>query len=71
LEEAGLSNLEILRGATSEVARVFGLRDRGVVEVGKRADLVLLGGDPLGNIRETRNVRRAWCGGVEAKVVRH
>ena len=44
-------------------ARYFGLADRGAVEPGRRADLVLIDGDPLRDIRATRSIRRVWCGG--------
>jgi cytosine/adenosine deaminase-related metal-dependent hydrolase len=46
-------------------ARFFGLTDRGVIEPGRRADLVLIDGDPVHDIRATRSVSRVWCGGVE------
>ncbi|KAJ3037582.1 hypothetical protein HDV00_001469 [Rhizophlyctis rosea] len=59
--EAGVSNLDVVRGATCEAARVFGMEDRGKVEVGKRADLVLVEGNPLVDIRDTKKVRRVWC----------
>jgi imidazolonepropionase-like amidohydrolase len=65
LIEAGLSTAEALRAATALPAQYFGLHDRGVIEPGRRADLVLLDGDPLADIRATRQIRRVWCGGVE------
>ncbi len=65
LVDAGLSTLEALRSATSMPAQYFGLPDRGVIAPGRRADLVLLDGDPLADIGATRNIRRVWCGGVE------
>lgn len=65
LVEAGLSNADALRAATSLPAQHFGLGDRGAIEVGKRADLVLIGSDPLQNISATRDIRRVWCGGIE------
>ncbi len=65
LLDAGLSTLDALRGATSRPARYFGLGDRGVIEPGRRADLVLIDGDPLQDIKATRSLRRIWCGGVE------
>lgn len=65
LVDAGLSTLDALRGATSRPARYFGLGDRGVIEPGRRADLVLIDGDPLQDITATRSIRRIWCGGVE------
>jgi imidazolonepropionase-like amidohydrolase len=65
LAAAGLSSADALRSATSLPAGVFGLGDRGAVKPGLRADLVLIDGDPLSDIRATRNIRRVWCGGVE------
>jgi imidazolonepropionase-like amidohydrolase len=65
LVDAGLSTLEALLAATELPARYFGLSDRGTIEPGKRADLVLIDGDPLADIRATRSIRRIWCGGVE------
>jgi Imidazolonepropionase and related amidohydrolases len=63
LAEAGLSNLDALRAATSLPAKYFRLTDRGAIEVGKRADLVLVGSDPLQKISATRDIRHVWCGG--------
>ena len=67
LVEAGLTNVDALRAATSRPARYFGLADRGVIEPGRRADLVLIDGDPLRDITATRSIRRIWCGGTEVK----
>ncbi len=64
LHEAGLSNLEILHGATSTAADIFGLSDRGSIEVGKRADLVLVEGDPTKDISACRNIKKVWVRGV-------
>jgi imidazolonepropionase-like amidohydrolase len=36
-----------------------------VIEAGRRADLVLIDGDPIADIRATRQIRRVWCTGVE------
>lgn len=65
LVRAGLGNREALRATTSLPAQAFGLRDRGAIRVGNRADLVLIDGDPLADITATRAVRRVWVGGVE------
>ncbi|MGW9048374.1 amidohydrolase family protein [Streptomyces lydicus] len=46
-----------LRAATSLPARHFGLTDRGAVEPGLRADLVLIDSDPVADIRATRQIR--------------
>jgi imidazolonepropionase-like amidohydrolase len=65
LTDAGLSTVEALRAATVLPAQHFGLHDRGVIEPGRRADLVLIDGDPIADIRATRQIRRVWCAGVE------
>ncbi|GAB2810553.1 amidohydrolase family protein [Lentzea nigeriaca] len=64
LVRCGLSPAQALAAATSEPARVFGLADRGRVAAGRRADLVLVSGDPLSDITETRAIERIWRGGV-------
>jgi imidazolonepropionase-like amidohydrolase len=52
--------MEALRAATSLPAEWFRLEDRGVIEVGKRVDSVLVTGDPLDDITATKNVKRVW-----------
>ncbi|MGW0937535.1 amidohydrolase family protein [Streptomyces sp. NPDC002666] len=65
LTRAGLSNREALRATTSGPAQAFGLRDRGAIRIGNRADLVLIDGDPLADITATRAIRNVWIGGVQ------
>lgn len=67
VKEAGIPALDALRAATSVPARIHGLKDRGQIAEGKRADLVLLGANPLKNISATRNILRVWNGGIEYK----
>jgi imidazolonepropionase-like amidohydrolase len=75
LQEAGFHPLEVLRSATLEGAQALGAADRiGSVEVGKQADLVLVGSNPVENLKvlygtgalrfnkDTREMERA--GGV-------
>lgn len=62
---AGMSNIDVLNAATKNPARYFGLSDRGVIMEGLRADLVLISGNPLQDIRATRQILKVWCGGVE------
>src|SRR5829696_3385797 len=65
LVEAGLTPMQAIVAATSENARFFRAADRiGSVEPGKLADLLFVEGDPLGDIRAMRNVRRVMLGGV-------
>ena len=65
LVKAGLTPLEALAAATSAPAAQFRLSDRGRIEPGRRADLLLVKGDPTADIKATRNIARIWKGGVE------
>ena len=57
LARAGFSRLEVLQAATLNPAVFLGLRDSlGTVEEGKIADLLLLGGNPLEDIKHTRAI---------------
>lgn len=69
LVRAGLTPTEALRAATSLPAKRFGLKDRGQVKVGGRADLVLVEGDPTTTIEATRAIAAIWKNGypVERK----
>jgi imidazolonepropionase-like amidohydrolase len=64
LVQAGLSPTEALAAATSVPAATFGLTDRGRIETGSRADLLLVQGDPVADIRATRNIARIWKRGA-------
>ncbi len=67
LVEAGLTPVEALRSATVVPAEYFGLTDRGVIEAGRRADLLLINGDPTQDIAATRAIRGVWVAGVKAR----
>jgi len=60
----GMSPLEALQAATIVSARSLGMdREIGSLEPGKLADLVILGADPLENIRNTERVETVILGG--------
>jgi hypothetical protein len=64
LRVAGLSNKEALAAATRVPATWMGvLADRGTIEIGKRADLVLLNADPLLAIGNTRKIAGVMING--------
>ncbi|MFC0623312.1 amidohydrolase family protein [Kribbella deserti] len=65
LVRAGLRPAEALTAATVTPADVFGLHDRGRLEVGARADLVLVDGDPTAAIDATQALRGTWIGGQQ------
>lgn len=64
LVAAGLTPIEALRSATILPAQHFNLQDRGEIKPGKRADLVLVDGDPTKDISKTRNIQKVWVNGV-------
>ncbi len=58
LVDAGLTPMQAILGSTKWAAEFFHLeRDLGTVEPGKLADLILIEGDPLADIRATREIR--------------
>jgi imidazolonepropionase-like amidohydrolase len=64
LVQAGLTPQQALVAATSAPARAFKLADRGRIAPGLRADMILVAGDPLKDITDTRNLVRIWKGGA-------
>jgi len=65
LVQSGFSPAEALNAATALPARIFGLVDRGRIAKGLRADLLLVEGNPLVNIKDMRRIAGIWKEGVE------
>lgn len=64
LVKAGLTPAEALAAATIRAAEFLRVADElGTVEPGKRADLLLLGGNPLEDIAHTREIEMVIFGG--------
>ena len=62
--ESGMSPAEVIVGATLENARFLRIAERlGSIEPGKQADLVLLKGNPLNDIRAMRQLQRVMLNG--------
>jgi imidazolonepropionase-like amidohydrolase len=61
----GLTPAQALKSATADAADLLGIASRtGTIQVGKDADLVLVSGDPLNDIRATRRILNVVRGGV-------
>jgi len=65
LVNAGLTPAEALASATSINAAAFQLKDRGEIAPGKRADLVMVAGDPTTRISDIGNIVSVWKLGAE------
>ncbi|MFT4288524.1 amidohydrolase family protein [Nocardioides sp.] len=65
LTRAGLTPTEALRAATSLAADTFSLNDRGRIQPGKQADLLLVRGRPDVEIDSTLDIHKVWRRGVE------
>ena len=64
MTRAGMTNADVLTAATRLSAEWLGVaEDRGTVEQGKRADLILLDGDPMSEIGNTRRISAVIAGG--------
>jgi imidazolonepropionase-like amidohydrolase len=59
---AGIPNLEILKAATGNAAKAFGL-PIGEITVGGKADLVLLSENPIDDIDNLSKVEQVWKNG--------
>lgn len=64
---SGLTPVEALQSATSVPARTLGLLDRGMVQEGLRADVVLVEGNPTADISALRRLINVWKLGVPLK----
>src|SRR5262245_22014756 len=60
LVRAGLTPVEALRAATSLPAKHFGLTDRGAIQPGLQADLLLIDGDPTTDISASLSIEAVW-----------
>lgn len=64
MSEAGMGNYEILETATRINASVLGFdHELGTIERGKIADMVLVEGDPVKDLRNAARVRKVWKSG--------
>lgn len=58
--QAGLSPLEAITIATGDTAKLLKLDDRGVLAAGKRADLLVLDGDPTAEPAALHRIHAVW-----------
>jgi hypothetical protein len=63
LVEAGLSPQQVLVAATCSAAQYLGREDFGTIAPGQRADILLLKGDPLQDINNTKKIEGVMANG--------
>jgi hypothetical protein len=61
--DAGVALSRILSAATLDNAVAFGMSDRGTIEVGKRADLLLMKNDPLKSVAAYDSIETVFLNG--------
>ena len=65
--DAGLTPMQAIVSATGDAARCHGRSGQfGTLAPGAAADLLILGANPLQNIRNTRTIEQVWIGGRKA-----
>ena len=67
MAEAGLTAEQILRSATGVAADCLVRDDIGTVEPGRRADFVIVRGNPLEDVANLREIVGVWVGGVRVE----
>lgn len=67
LVKTGFSPIEALNSATIIPAKFLQLSDRGSIEIGKKADLVIIEGDPTVDIEVSQNIKSIWISGKKIK----
>jgi imidazolonepropionase-like amidohydrolase len=60
---AGMRPAEVIVAATSRTAEYLGLRDMGRLAAGMQADFIVLGANPLDDIRNTRRIEAVYFDG--------
>lgn len=63
LVRAGMTPIEVLTSATSNVTKVFGIDRLGMIAAGKKAVLLLIEGRPDKNITDTKKIKQIWIDG--------
>ena len=64
---AGMTPMQAIVSATGDAARCYKRTGQiGTLAPGAAADLLILGANPLDNIRNTRSIEQVWIAGNKA-----
>lgn len=64
LVKSGMTPLEVLKGATSNVAKVFDLKGIGTLLSDNKVDMVLIDGRPDQCISDIKKIKSVWIDGI-------
>jgi imidazolonepropionase-like amidohydrolase len=64
--DAGLTPMQVITAATRNSAEFLKAKDLGTLEAGKWADLIVLGKNPVENIKNTRTLEAVYIAGNKA-----
>jgi len=64
MAEYGMKPIDVLRSATSTNAEVFGLKELGNIKAGYLADLIIVNGNPVEDIKLVKQVTLVMKDGV-------
>jgi imidazolonepropionase-like amidohydrolase len=64
--DAGLTPMQVITAATRNAAEFLKAKDLGTLETGKWADLIVLGKNPVENIKNTRTLETVYIAGNKA-----
>lgn len=70
MQDAGMSPMQILHAATGGAAACMDLRETGTLEAGNWADMLVMGENPLLDIRHTRSLEQVWIAGKPIHLAR-
>jgi imidazolonepropionase-like amidohydrolase len=68
LSESGIPTIDVLKGATSLPIKRFKLGKKGMIKVGYIADLVLIDGNPIEEIKDINKIHTVWKAGVDGNL---
>ncbi|MBQ7962899.1 MAG: amidohydrolase family protein [Clostridia bacterium] len=63
LVKAGMKPADVMKAATSDVAKVFGLENAGTIEEGKKSVMILVKGNPCEEITDSTKIVQIWVDG--------
>jgi imidazolonepropionase-like amidohydrolase len=61
---AGMTPMQVIVASTKTAAEFLRLNDAGTIEAGKSADLLVLDGNPLDDIKNTRKISAVYLRGA-------